>query len=178
MSENNGTVNQEFVQFLISQTGGKEKAESAFRKHFLRNTFKGRVSSGPSGVTTGEILSMIEKNGWSEWLLNTNFVEFMSVFVDRGAAPTNKTVNPKSNGTKRRPAALQKKLDMLMDALVLSPWLSKTDIARLWGLKSLDRVNKITKDFISRGLIKQHRCHGQGRKIMFALAEQSSSPPA
>lgn len=156
-------IDQDYLAFLTQQAGGADLAQSEYRRHTIRETFKVRSSST---VTMGEILDLIEQKGWMEWLRGTNVVAFFNMFVRPSTTRTPGEHKPRQSE--------QSKVDALMTELGKTPWISKPDVAKLWNMKAVQGVDKLMNALVEQGKLKKHR----GRTVLFAKAEETVPPPA
>jgi len=165
-SKGSNGVDQDFVAFLMSQTGGEELAQSAYRKHVLREAFKGRSSST---VTMGEIFDVIGGKGWTEWLRGVNIVDFLHMFTRSFNYGTQR-----AEGEHRTRQSEASKVEALMAEFAKTPWVTKSDVAKLWNMKAVQGVDKLMNTLVEQGKLKKYR----GRTVLFAKADETVPPPA
>lgn len=175
-----GGMSKALMDFLVTQHGGLERAQSDYRKSAFKEAFRDRLSRD---VSMREILEFVDTKSWTEWFGALSIVEFLNIFsqvnppvsvatamaMERKRAlkilEESRTPTPDSNEKDR--------ITRIMREFDTTPWLTKEDLKRITGIKSTPTIDKLTCAMCQRRLIK--RC--RGRKILFARFDEITPPP-
>lgn len=164
------TKKDELLEFLISQSGGRDTVENNFRKHILSKMLDGRTMQN---VTLQEVIAAAAEHGWGDWIQSISLLDLYGI-VRSAPSPIPKTQLPKLSQPTSGKLISQERIDRLMKALETAHWMDRRGVSTVVGLPMLHDVNLLLRFLTERGSLKQHR--GK-RNTYFALAYENTPPP-
>ena len=181
MSDLNGksSENAEFVKWLIDRVGGRESAESQYRRHAL----KAILGERPVGeITMGDVLTVIEENNWEPWFKTMKVLDLTSIFsAMRPIDPaTYKTRTPIAPAKRERPRGRpptesgSDRVAKLREALRVNGSLTREEVRNILEVKSLITADKVIDIMLRNGTIEKEV---HGRTYIFVPAKPAPAQP-
>jgi hypothetical protein len=179
--QKNGKTSEEkaeFVEWLITQVGGLDAAESRFRRYQLKKQFGERPVNE---LTMGDVLMMIDENNWGSWFKTLKVLDFANIFsAMRSIDPaTYKTRTPLATARHERPRGRSTesgtdRVNKLREALRVNGSLTREEVRSILDVKSLVTADKVIDLMIHNGMVAKEV---RGRTHVFVPAKPEPTQP-